>query len=128
MSEKDVVSWTAMIVGYVQNGYGEEALKLFQKFLWTNVKPNEFTFASTLSACSILALLELGKQLHARIIRIGYESVSSVESSLVSMHAKCGSVDDAALAFDKIVSKGLISWNAMIAGYAYNGNGNETLQ
>ncbi|XP_057845674.1 pentatricopeptide repeat-containing protein At2g13600 [Cryptomeria japonica] len=128
MSERDVVSWTAMIVGYIQNGYCEEALKLFQKLLWTDVKPNRFTFASTLSACANLAMLELGKQLHAHIVGVGYESVLSVESSLISMYAKCGSIDDAALVFNQIASKDLISWNAMIAGYAINGNGKEAFQ
>ncbi|KAH9305021.1 hypothetical protein KI387_009425 [Taxus chinensis] len=128
MSARDVVSWTAMIVGYIQNGYSEEALKLFQRVLWTDVKPDPFTFASILSACASLALLELGKQLHAHIIGTGYASSLSVETSLVNVYAKCGSIDVAAQVFDKMVCKNLVSWNAMIAGYAHNGNGKEALQ
>ncbi|XP_057849912.1 pentatricopeptide repeat-containing protein At2g13600 [Cryptomeria japonica] len=128
MSEWNIVSWTALIAGYVQNGYSEEGLKLFQKLLWTDVKPNPFTFASTLSACASLALLELGKQLHVHIIGTGHESFLTVANSLVTVYAKCGSIDYAAQVFYNIACKDLVSWNAMIAGYAHNGDGKEALQ
>ncbi|XP_057845704.2 pentatricopeptide repeat-containing protein At2g13600 [Cryptomeria japonica] len=128
MFGSDIVSWTTMMVGFVQNGYSEEALKLYKKLLWTDVKPDPFTFASILGACANLIMLELGKQLHAHVIGTGHEMSVSAASSLVTMYSKCGNIDNAAQVFDKINCKNLISWNAMIAGYAHNGNGEEALQ
>eukprot|EP00253_Pinus_taeda_P006015 PITA_06015 len=128
MCEWDVVSWTAMIGGYVQNGYAEEAIKLFLKMLQSDVKPNPFTFSSALSACANMAVLEVGMQLHAHVIGTGYESFLTVGNALVSLYAKCGNIDEATRMFDNIASKDLISWNTMIVGYGQNGNAKEALQ
>eukprot|EP01018_Ginkgo_biloba_P022102 Gb_10152 [translate_table: standard] len=128
MSEQSVVSWTAMISGYAQNGYGEEALALFCQMQHTGTKPNQFTLASALMACAILAGLEQGKQVHCHILKTGLESNIFVGSALVDMYAKCGSIDDARIAFNKISEWDIVSWNAMIVGYAQNGFGKETFQ
>ncbi|KAJ6891620.1 hypothetical protein NC651_024963 [Populus alba x Populus x berolinensis] len=55
----DIVSWTAMIVGYTQNGCPEEALKLFLQKEQVGVLPNDVTIASVFSACSQLLNLNL---------------------------------------------------------------------
>eukprot|EP01018_Ginkgo_biloba_P002412 Gb_32528 [translate_table: standard] len=128
ISDWDVVSWTAMIAGYVQNGHGEEALKLFHNMLRADVEPNALTFGGVLSACASLAALEQGRQLHAHIIKTGYESFLSVENALVTVYAKCGSIDNATQMFDKMTLRDLVSWNAMIVGYALNGHGKKALR
>lgn len=43
MSQRDVVSWTAMIAGYAQNGHTPEALTLFNQMLRSDAKPNSVT-------------------------------------------------------------------------------------
>ena len=58
MYERDMVTWTALISGYVQNQHGEEALKLFPLMLRAGMKPNEFTFSSVLKACGSLLTVE----------------------------------------------------------------------
>jgi pentatricopeptide repeat protein len=40
MPTRDMVSWNAMIVGYAQNGYVEEALKCFIHMELQGMKPN----------------------------------------------------------------------------------------
>eukprot|EP00249_Psilotum_nudum_P023602 c28935_g13_i2 orf=32-1021(-) len=44
------------------------------------------------------------------------------------MYGKCGSLDDARSAFDKIPERSIASWNAMIATYAQHGYGNDALR
>lgn len=51
MPERNVVSWTAVIVGFVQHGSPLEALSLFSRMHKSGTKPEEFTFASVLHAC-----------------------------------------------------------------------------
>ncbi|KAL3584241.1 hypothetical protein D5086_015302 [Populus alba] len=62
MVEKDHVSWNTMIVGYAQNGYGMEALELFQKMLESGEKPDHVTMIGTLCACSHTGLVEEGRR------------------------------------------------------------------
>ncbi|KAM1918769.1 hypothetical protein ACFX15_022786 [Malus domestica] len=61
ITDKDVVIWSAMIAGYGVDGQGEEALKVFDRMVkHSDVKPNDVTFLSILSACSHLGLVEEG--------------------------------------------------------------------
>ncbi|KAJ7528371.1 hypothetical protein O6H91_15G000800 [Diphasiastrum complanatum] len=127
MSERDVVSWTAMIAGYAQNGLGKEALALYEQMKQEGMQPNSLTLVLLLKACASLAALEQGKQLHSEIIKRGFQSDVVVGSTLVNMYAKCGCTEDARELFDNMSERDVISWNAMIAGYAQNGLGKEAL-
>ncbi|XP_058114018.1 pentatricopeptide repeat-containing protein At4g30700 [Magnolia sinica] len=60
MSEKNVVSWNAMISGYGLHGQGPEALKLFAEMLNVGVVPTAVTFLSVLYACSHAGLVTNG--------------------------------------------------------------------
>eukprot|EP01018_Ginkgo_biloba_P010381 Gb_31374 [translate_table: standard] len=117
MPEKNVISWTAMIARYVEIGDGEEAFKFYCLMRLAGVKPNHYTFTSVLSACGCLAVMEKGKQVHAHAVKTGFESVVSVENSLIDMYAKCGSIEHARQVFDRMHKRNLVSWNGMIAGY-----------
>eukprot|EP00250_Pteridium_aquilinum_P019915 c24623_g3_i2 orf=58-906(+) len=68
---RDVVSWTALIGGYVEYGHCEEALEFFRQMQLEGVSPNAVTFVSSLKACSIVKRLEKGREIHAEIERIG---------------------------------------------------------
>ncbi|XP_057857503.2 putative pentatricopeptide repeat-containing protein At3g13770, mitochondrial [Cryptomeria japonica] len=128
MPERNTISWTAMIAGYAQHEHGQEALELFQYMQSTGMKQDHLTFASVLSACASLVALENGRQIHAHMVKTGFDSNVSVGNSLVTMYAKCASIGDASRIFNKMSERNLISWNAMIAGYARGGLGEETLQ
>eukprot|EP01018_Ginkgo_biloba_P004847 Gb_17065 [translate_table: standard] len=128
LPERNLVSWNAMIAGYVQHDHGEEALKLFCQMQQQGMDSDQFSFASVLKACSSLAALEQGKQVHAHICKTEFDSDVFVGSSLVDMYAKCGSIEDARNKFKKMPKRDVVSWNAMIAGYAQHGQGMEALQ
>eukprot|EP01018_Ginkgo_biloba_P031942 Gb_37802 [translate_table: standard] len=128
MPDQDMVSWTSMIAGYVQNEQGEEALSLFCQMERARIKPNEYTMACVLRACASLAGIEQGKQVHSHILKIGFEFDVSVGSALANMYAKCGSIENAWEVFDKMPNRDVISWNSMIAGYSQHGRCKEALQ
>lgn len=58
MPQRDVVLWNAMMAGYTQNGLLDEAMVLVYEMQRMGTKPNEFTFASVLQACAILAAVQ----------------------------------------------------------------------
>ncbi|KAJ7538802.1 hypothetical protein O6H91_11G063600 [Diphasiastrum complanatum] len=127
MSERNAVSWNAMIAGYAQNGLGNEALALYEQMKQDGMQPNNITFVLLLKACASLAALEQGQQLHSEIIKRGFQSDVVVASTLVDMYAKCGCTEDAREVFDNMSVRDVVSWNAMIAGYAQNRLGKEAL-
>ncbi|KAH9288065.1 hypothetical protein KI387_032182, partial [Taxus chinensis] len=117
----NVVSWNAIITGYTQNGPVEKALEVFKQMQLADVKPNSTTFASILPACAKMGALEQGMDIHQSIIENGFLSDVVVANALVDMYSKCGNMQKARELFEKISQKTVISWNAMVAGYAQNG-------
>jgi len=75
-----------------------------------------------------LAALEYGKEVHEDIKRSGFQSDVYVGTALVDMYAKCGSITDARNVFDIMSKRDVVSWNAMIAGYAMHGCGKEAIE
>eukprot|EP01018_Ginkgo_biloba_P034182 Gb_33062 [translate_table: standard] len=127
-SKRDVVSWTAMLAGYAQNGHASEALTLFHQMHLENAKPNWVTMVSVLPACADLSALQQGKDLHGYIIKNGFESNVDVRIALIDMYNKCGDMGNAGLLFDKTNHRDAILWNVMIRGYATNGLCEEALR
>ncbi|KAK7340183.1 hypothetical protein VNO77_20879 [Canavalia gladiata] len=128
MLEKDVISWTSLVTGYAQNGSHEESLKIFCDMRIAGVSPDQFVVASILSACAELTLLEFGKQVHSDFIKSGLRSSLSVDNSFVTMYAKCGCLDDADTIFASMQVQDVITWTALIVGYAQNGKGRDSLR
>ncbi|KAL3527145.1 hypothetical protein ACH5RR_011801 [Cinchona calisaya] len=60
MKERNVFSYTSMIVGFAMHGCAKEAIKLFEEMMKTDVKPNNVTFVGVLAACSHSGLVEKG--------------------------------------------------------------------
>jgi pentatricopeptide repeat protein len=128
MAKQDVVSWNTMIAGYAQSEHGEEALKLFLMMKRAGKIPNQSTYTSYLHACAGIAGFEQGKQVHAHILKIGFKSDVFVGNGLITMYAKCGSIGCADQLFREMPKRDVVSWTAMIFGYAQNGKGNEAVQ
>ncbi|XP_057860968.1 pentatricopeptide repeat-containing protein At3g63370, chloroplastic-like [Cryptomeria japonica] len=120
MPQRNVVSWTVMIAGYVQNGQTEKAVEIFKQMQMVGVKPNSTTFASILPACANMGALDVGTRIHQSIIESGYLSNVIIANALIYMYAKCGSVEKAHKLFEKIPERNVISWTAMIVGHAQN--------
>ncbi|XP_027339392.1 pentatricopeptide repeat-containing protein At2g13600 [Abrus precatorius] len=134
MMERNVVSWNALIAGYTQNGENEEAVRLFLLLKRESVWPTHYTFGNLLNACANLSDLKLGRQAHTHILKHGFwfqsgeDSDIFVGNSLIDMYMKCGLVEDGCLVFEHMVERDIVSWNAMIVGYAQNGYGTEALE
>lgn len=124
----DVVSYTSMLTAYLQSGQGEEALKLFLGMLEKRLKPDGFVYSSAFNVCASLSAYEPGKQIHCHVVKLGFIEDRFVGNALVYMYAKCGSVEDAGLAFSEISDRGVVSWSAMIGGLAQHGHGKEALE
>ncbi|XP_014524333.1 pentatricopeptide repeat-containing protein At3g49170, chloroplastic-like [Vigna radiata var. radiata] len=114
----NVMSWTALISGYVQGRKEQEAMKLFCNMLHGHVAPNCFTFSSVLKACANLPDFSFGKQLHGQTIKLGLSAINCVGNSLVNMYARSGSTDCAKKTFNILFEKNLFSCSTAIDAHA----------
>ncbi|KAK6923851.1 Pentatricopeptide repeat [Dillenia turbinata] len=126
--EPNQVTWTSLITGLSQNGREEIALSKFRRMLRSSISPNAFTFSSVLRACSSLAMLEQGKQIHAMVAKYGLSGDTFTGAALIDFYGKCGITEMARLAFDRLSKLDVVSLNTMIYSYAQNGYGNEALK
>lgn len=108
-------------------GMPMRALILFHEMKFSNVAPNIATMVSLLPAYSNLVDMAQCRSIHGYIIRSGFESHISVETALLGMYAKCGDIEAASQLFDCMSRRDVVSWNAMIAGYAQNGQATKAL-
>ncbi|PWA62408.1 tetratricopeptide repeat (TPR)-like superfamily protein [Artemisia annua] len=127
MPQRNVVSWTSLMCGYLNNGNAVSSLLLLCRMGGEVVKPNEFSFSTCFKACGMVGVAENGVQIHGWCCKSGFEWFHVVGNSMIDMYAKCGRVEDGAKVFGEMRERSLITWNAMIAGYAGGYNGDKSL-
>ncbi|KAF3976248.1 hypothetical protein CMV_000566 [Castanea mollissima] len=117
---RNVVSWTTLMTGYVQNSHPEIAIQIFQEMLEAGAYPTNYTLGTALNACSSLYSVMLGKQFHAYIIKYQIDFDTSVGNALCSFYSKLGNLESAIKAFQRIREKNVISWTAVISACGDN--------
>lgn len=121
MPERNVITWTAMISGLSHNQFYEESLKLFLRMRRGLVEPNALTYLSSLLACSGLQCLQGGMQIHGLAWKLGIHSDFCIESALMDMYSKCGSINDAMKIFDAAEVVDEVSMTVILVAFAQNG-------
>ncbi|KAG6525554.1 pentatricopeptide repeat-containing protein At2g41080-like [Zingiber officinale] len=124
----NVVSCNTVIAGRTQNGDPEGAFHHFILMKNVGLLSDHVTFVSIISACSDLAALAQGQQVHAQVIHVGVGSVTPVRSSLISMYSKCGCLEDSSTIFSESDASDLVLWSSMIAAYDFHGRGEEAIK
>ncbi|XVF61600.1 hypothetical protein PTKIN_Ptkin08bG0143300 [Pterospermum kingtungense] len=127
-TEKDVITWNAMMSAYTRYGHFSEAIALFDQMILENVIPNLATMLTVLSACSHLASWEKGEKIHCYIKEAGYELCQSLATALIDMYAKCGQIEKSRELFNSMKEKDVVSWNVMISGYGMHGDAKSGFQ
>ncbi|KAJ8623774.1 hypothetical protein MRB53_032304 [Persea americana] len=128
MPDRDVVSWSTMIRSYGRAKLFNEALGLIREMQWALVKPSDVAVINMASVFADMAVLDMGRAMHCYAIKNSCGNSVSVNTALLDMYIKCGSVAPARRIFDQIVGKSVISWTAMIAGYIRCGDWREGLR
>uniref|UniRef100_A0A0D9V9E9 RRM domain-containing protein n=1 Tax=Leersia perrieri TaxID=77586 RepID=A0A0D9V9E9_9ORYZ len=126
--EKSLVSWTAMVSAYVENGYTLEGMYLFAKMRHEGLFMIDYvTLVTLLLACYEIAKFELCIQLHGYCFKSGLCLYKPVLNTLIAVYGKCGYVTLAHKVFDEMISRNAVSWNTMILSYGINGQGEKAV-
>lgn len=128
LEKPDTLSWNSVLSMYSKQGLMEQVIRCFGSLQNCGLAPNQFTYAIVLSSCARLVDIDLGKQVHCGVIKMGFEFTSFCEGSLIDMYSKCGSVVDARKIFDAVMDPDTVSWTVMIAGYVKVGLREEALK
>lgn len=132
LPNKCVSSWNTIIDGLLQQRLEGKALELLYQMLNLGYAFDGVTFSISLVLASSLKNLDLGRQIHSRLLRAGMNEDSFVSTSLLDMYCKCREMHKASWIFREIQlrsSKGgpdyfmaqTVSWSTMIAGCVQNG-------
>ncbi|XP_010257207.1 PREDICTED: pentatricopeptide repeat-containing protein At2g33680-like [Nelumbo nucifera] len=125
MDERNLVSRTALISGYVKNGYGEKAIFGFMVMLDMGMFVDSNCLATIIDGCSEYKSLGLGLQVHGFVEKLGYISDAFVGTALVDMYAKHKDIRSAALVFNSLSNHSITSFNAILTGYIETDGGHE---
>lgn len=128
LPKQDIVTWTSMISGYVQNELFEKALRLFQESIRYGLKPDLFTMSSVMNACASLAVARTGEQVQCLAIKSGFNRFTAMGNSFMHMCARSGDVDAATRRFQEMESRDVVSWSAVISSHAQHGCARDALR
>ncbi|CAK9149935.1 unnamed protein product [Ilex paraguariensis] len=130
MPQKNTISWTAMIVGYVRGKSPIWALELFQKMrVGGEDHPTSITIVSVLAGCADLGALDFGQSIHGYVYKFaGLVCDIAVNNGLIDLYSKSGSLGLATKIFRGMLDKDLLTWTPIISGLALHGEGRYALE
>jgi len=95
---------------------------MFSKMMSKGLLPDSYLLPAAAKACAGLPAFELGRQVHGLVEVSGHSSDNVVQSSLVHMYVRCGRLTVAHKVLDGIPEPDVVTFSAMIAGYARIGD------
>ncbi|KAG0481653.1 hypothetical protein HPP92_012511 [Vanilla planifolia] len=120
--DPNVFFWSSIIHAHVIHGLHHTALLLFFEMLSSPARssplPNAFTFSSVLKA----SLPDGGRAIHALCVKFSLHYDAYVATGILDMYARGGDVVSARKLFDRMPSRSIVSFTAMVAAYAKSGD------
>lgn len=129
---KSNITWSAMMSGFIQNGYFMETITLFEQMQTAHLDPGPEIWRNLIDAYANLGALKLGKGVHAYLIKNLFngveEDIARLENSILNMYITSGSISSAKAYFGRLSLKDVIAWTTMIEGLGSHGLGFEALK
>ncbi|XP_057958973.1 pentatricopeptide repeat-containing protein At5g66520-like [Malania oleifera] len=117
----DAFVYNTVIRGYLQNRLPRSCFHFYSQMLCDSVAPNRFTFPPVVRAAGVDNAVEEGKQLHAHVIKFGFDNDGFSQNNLIHMYVNFGSLEEARRLFDNMPHQDVVSWTTLITGYSQLG-------
>lgn len=122
--KKNIVSWTSLINGLAMQGYGEEALRLFDEMVSSGIRPDEITFVSILYACSHAGLIDQGCEIFSGMTKqYGITATTEHYGCMVDLYGRAGHLHKA---YDFVlqmpISPNAVIWRTLLGACSFHGN------
>ena len=126
------LTWSTLMMGFMEHGQCDEAIRLFRQLQSAGVEPTANIIENLLDVCVDTGALHLGKEIHGYFFRNSpsnsAEKNSVLETAIMNMYMRCGSISSARHCFSMMVDKGVVVWTSMIEGLGTYGLGPEALE
>ncbi|XP_026423695.1 pentatricopeptide repeat-containing protein At4g20770-like [Papaver somniferum] len=124
MLSRSIVAWNEMIHGYAQNGYGDEAVKLFEDLIRSSEKPDSITYIAVLTACSHSGLADMGMEILDSMQR-NVEPLVGHYTCVIDCLGRAGRFVEAEVLIDKMPYKNHpIIWEVLLSSCRVHANVN----
>lgn len=121
--------YSAVVVGLAQNSRPIDALSAFAGMKASRVGSTMYSVSGALRAAAELAALEQCRMIHTHAMVAGLDMNVVVATALIDAYGKAGVVTDARQVFDEnLPNMNVVGWNALMAGYAQQGDKNWTVK
>ncbi|GAB4833366.1 hypothetical protein Ancab_031609 [Ancistrocladus abbreviatus] len=127
MTERDAVSWSVIVGGFVKVGGYYNCFRTFREAIRYGLRLNNYILPIVLRACRDSMDLQMGRLVHLVVCKFGLSSDLFVSSALVDMYAKSRDIGEARKVFDKMSTRDLVTWTVMIGAYGECGNAKDSL-
>ncbi|KAG5029241.1 hypothetical protein JHK87_012755 [Glycine soja] len=121
MPERNVATWNAMVTELTKFEMNEESLLLFSRMSELGFMPDEYSIGCVLRGYAHLGALLTGQQVHAYVMKCGFECNLVVGCSLAHMYMKTGSMHDGKRDINWMPDCNLVAWNTLMVGKAQKG-------
>ncbi|KAK2647809.1 hypothetical protein Ddye_015298 [Dipteronia dyeriana] len=131
MPVKGLYSWAVIILGYIDVADYQESITVFvsmmmlqQQLCTTRHLLLEFPswiIVCLLKACVCTFNMELGKQVHGLLLKLGSSSDISFMGSLINFYGKFGCLEDANFVFNQLLHHNTVVWTAKLVNNCREG-------
>ncbi|KAF3680777.1 Pentatricopeptide repeat-containing protein [Capsicum annuum] len=118
----NIFSFKSLIHASSKSNLFNYTLVLFSRLVSACILPDVHVLPSAIKACAGLSEWGIGRQVHGYGLTTGLGLDSFVEASLVHMYVKCDRLGCARKVFDKMREPDVVSWSALVGGYAKKGD------
>ncbi|XP_057512265.1 pentatricopeptide repeat-containing protein At1g11290, chloroplastic-like isoform X2 [Actinidia eriantha] len=127
MPQRNAITWNSLMSAYLHTQYPEIAVELFLEMLEGKMVLTSISVLTVLVGCAQLEAGELGAQVHGFALKAGFCFDVGVGTGLIDMYSKCFTIDDSRRVFDEMPDKNVITWTALVTGYARNQQADEAM-
>ncbi|KAH7421941.1 hypothetical protein KP509_13G082600 [Ceratopteris richardii] len=115
---RNAAAWGSIMTGHTEFGSSFSALKIFGRMQCLGIEPSKVTYLCVVKACCGIHIKQAGRLAYHGIVESSFEEDILMGSALVDMFSKYGEIIDARHIFDRLQEHNVVTWGAILTGYA----------
>lgn len=125
MANRCIITWTTIISGLAINGQCREALDIFDRMCFEQIKPDDVIFVSVLSACAHGGLVEEGRRVFDQMVQ-EFDIKPRIEhyGCMVDLLGRAGKLEEAIKFIESMhLEPNAVIWANLLGSCKIHGNG-----
>eukprot|EP00257_Ricinus_communis_P021821 XP_015581386.1 pentatricopeptide repeat-containing protein At5g15340, mitochondrial [Ricinus communis] len=116
-SHKDTADWTSLLSCLAKHtSTPRNAFSLFEEMRKRGVILDDVAFVCVFSLCARVGNLEMGRQAHGCVVKMGFGINVKVCNAVMNVYVKCRLMGEAKGVFSEMGERDIVSWTALLEG------------